>query len=261
MVPLPAYLRSLWERRHFMLALARSENRKLRSNAALGAVWSVLDPLLQAFIYFMLYSVIRGGSRAMEFLPVVIGGILLFRLALAAMTEGGKSLKQSKSLVLNSTFPRALFPVTTVFKGVLTMPPAIAVWLAFQLALGASLSWGVLLLPVLFAFQVVSMVGMSLLVCTVVVYFKDAENAVQYLARMMFFVTPVIYPVSLLSDSLRAVLSWQPYFALFASYQEIFNGGAPSLWQVTQIVLWAVVLLVIGLRVFRRHEHEFAIRL
>ena len=259
-VPLRDYLESLWERRQFILALARSENRRMRSNAALGALWSVLDPLFQALVYFMLYTVIRG-SRNMDFLPVVIGGFLMFRMALAAVSEGGRSLKQSKNLVLNSTFPRAVFPITTVCKGVLTLPPAIAVFLLFDIALGPTVGWSAVLFPLLFALQLVLMVGLALLVSTLVVYFKDAENAVQYVIRLMFFVTPVIYPVSLLSDSLQAVLSWQPYFALFAAYQEIFSGGWPSLWQVVQVALWAVVTLVAGLRIFRRYEHEFAMRL
>lgn len=260
MVPLREYIRSLWERRQFILALARSDNRKMRSNSALGGLWSMLDPLFQSLLYFVLYTTIRGGKN-MDFLPVIIGGFLLFRLALAAMSDGGRSLKQSKGLVLNSTFPRALFPITTVCKGVLMMPPAIAVIVVFNVALGPTLGWSAILFPLLFALQVVMMVGLALLVATIVVYFKDADNAVQYVIRLMFFITPVIYPVSLLSDSLQAILAWQPYFALFASYQAIFSGAWPSLWQVVQVALWTVAMLAIGLRIFRRYEHEFAIRL
>jgi ABC-type polysaccharide/polyol phosphate export permease len=135
------------------------------------------------------------------------------------------------------------------------------VYVVFYVALGASGGWSLLWLPVLFAFQVVLMVGLALLVSTIVVYFKDAENAVQYVARLMFFTTPVIYPVTLLPDSMRTVLSFQPFFALFASYQVILDGGVPGLWQMTQVVIWACLLLAVGLRVFRRHEHEFAMRL
>lgn len=260
MLPLGEYLRSLWERRQFILALARSDNRKMRSNSALGGLWSVLDPLIQSLLYFVLYTTIRGGKN-MDFLPVIIGGFLMFRLALSAMSDGGRSLKQSKGLVLNSTFPRALFPITTVCKGVLMMPPAIAVMVLFNIALGPTLGWSVLMFPLLFALQLVMMVGLALLIATIVVYFKDADNAVQYMIRLMFFITPVIYPVSLLSDNLQAVLAWQPYFTLFASYQAILSGAWPSLWQLAQVALWAVVTLAIGLRVFRRYEHEFAIRL
>lgn len=259
--PLGPYLRSLWERRQFMLALARSEARSKRSNAALGALWSLLDPLLQAFLYFMLFSVIRGGQRPMEFLPVLIGSMFLFRMVMSGFGDGGKSIKKSKGLLLNSSFPRALFPLTTVCREVMTLPPAVAVTAVFHIALGPPLSWSLLLLPVLFALQVLLMVGVSLLMSTLLVYFKDAENAVQYVSRLMFFITPVIYPVTLLNDSMRAVLSWQPFFALFSSYQAILDGRAPTLWQVVQVMLWAVVLLVVGLRTFRRHEHEFAMRL
>lgn len=259
--PLAPYIRSLWERRRFMLEMARAEIRGQRSSAALGAVWTVLDPLFQGAIYFLLFTVIRRGGRPIDFLHVLIGGMFLFQLALEAVSQGGRSLKSSKNLVLNSTFPRALFPLTTVCKGVMTLPPAIAVYAVFHVALGAPFGWGLLLLPVLFALQLMLMVGLSLLVSTLVVFFKDAENAVNYVTRLLFFTTPVIYPYYLLPDSLRLVLSFQPFFALFASYQAILDGSVPGLWQMAQVVIWAVLVLVVGLRVFRRHEHEFAMRL
>lgn len=259
--PLGPYIRSLWQRRRFMLEMARAEIRGQRSSAALGAVWSVLDPLFQGGIYFLLFTVIRRGGRPIDFLHILIGGMFLFQLALGALNQGGRSLKSSKNLVLNSTFPRALFPLTTVCKVVMTLPPAIAVYAVFHVALGAPLGWGLLLLPMLFALQVMLMLGLSLLVSTLVVFFKDAENAVSYVTRLLFFTTPVIYPYDLLPDSLRPVLSFQPFFALFTSYQVILDGGVPELWQIAQVVVWAALLLVVGLRVFRRHEHEFAMRL
>jgi teichoic acid transport system permease protein len=259
--PLRPYIRSLWERRRFMLAMARGEIRGQRSSAALGAVWSVLDPLFQGAIYFLLFTIIRRGGRPIDFLHVLIGGIFLFQLAIGALNQGGRSLKSSKNLLLNSTFPRAVFPLATVCKGVLTLPPAIAIYAVFHAALGAPFGWGLLLLPALFAFQVMLMVGLSLLVSTLVVFFKDADNAVNYITRLLFFTTPVIYPYELLPESLRPVLSFQPFFALFSSYQTILDGNVPGLWQMTQVVIWAVIALVVGLRVFRRHEHEFAMRL
>jgi teichoic acid transport system permease protein len=259
--PLAPYLRSLWARRRFMVELARADLRGKRSSTVLGGLWGVLDPLFQAGIYYMLFTIIREGQRPTEFLHVLIGGVFLFQLALASLTEGGRSIKGGKSLMLNSSFPRALLPITTVCRGVMGFLPAVFVYGAFHVALGAPYGWGLLLLPVLFGLQLVLMVGIALLTSTIVVFFQDAGNVLQYIGRVLFFTTPVIYPLAIIPDDIRAVLSWQPFFALFASYQEVLDGGVPSAGLLVQIVLWSIGFLSVGGWVFLRHEREFAIRL
>src|SRR5579871_857736 len=82
------YIAAVWERRTFMVALARSDIRTARSRTALGNIWNVLDPLFQASIYFFLYLVLRkGASGKNNFLPILIGGIYLFSLTMAALNE------------------------------------------------------------------------------------------------------------------------------------------------------------------------------
>jgi ABC-type polysaccharide/polyol phosphate export permease len=259
--PIVPYVRELWGRRRFMVELARAELRGKHSSTALGRLWGILDPLFQAAIYYMLFTIIRRGARPTEFLHVLIAGIFLFQLALSAITEGGRSIRKSKSLMLNSTFPRALFPLTTVCLAVMRFGPAVPVYAAFHLGLQAPVGWGLLLLPALFAIQVVLMLGLALLVSTLVVLFKDAGNVVQYIGRVLFFVTPVIYPLDSIPSDIRDLISWQPFFALFACYQEVFDGRTPGLSLVIQAVLWAGGLLIVGSRVFLRHERELAIRL
>jgi ABC-type polysaccharide/polyol phosphate export permease len=104
-------------------------------------------------------------------------------------------------------------------------------------------------------------VGIALLVSTYVVLVPDGNNMVQYVSRILFFATPVIYPVSLLPPAAKAVVQWQPLFPFFASYQAILGGGVPSPGQVVLSALWAGVLLVAGARVFLRHERQFALHL
>jgi ABC-type polysaccharide/polyol phosphate export permease len=259
--PVVPYTKALWGRRRFMLELARSELRGTQSSTAFGRLWAILDPLLQAGIYYMVFTIIRRGARPTEFLPVLIAGVFLFQLALSAVTEGGQSIRSSKNLMLNSTFPRALFPITTVCRGVMRFAPAVPVYAAFHLGLRAPLEWGLVLLPVLFTVQIVLMVGLALLLSTVVAFFKGAGNAIQYVGRVLFFATPVIYPLAAIPDGIYGMLSWQPFFALFASYQKIFGGNVPGSGLLLQAALWAAGFLIVGTRVFLRHERELATRL
>jgi len=259
------YLTSLWDRRQFMVELARADLRSARSSTALGSIWTVLDPLFQAAIYFFLYTIIRGGKSGgvdnTQFLPVLIGGLFLFSLSLAALGEGGQSIRRSKSLMLNSSFPRALLPVTSVYKSLRKFVPCIAVFVVLFPLTGGKLGSGLFLLPLLFALQIMMNIGIALLVSTFVVLVPDGNNLMSYVSRVLFFATPVVYPVALLPPGPKMLIAWQPLFPLFASYQAIFSGQIPSAGLVVQTALWSIVLLVAGAQVFLRHERQFALHL
>jgi teichoic acid transport system permease protein len=254
------YVAALWTRRQFLVELARADLRADRSRKKLGNLWSVFDPLFQALVYFFLYNVLRPGART-GFLPILIGGIFLFQLSMASFTEAGSSIKRGRGLMLKSTFPRALLPLSTLFKVYRRFIPSACVFLVLFPLVGGRFGAGVFVLPLIFALQIVMNVGIALLVSTYVTLVPDGTNMIQYLTRLLFFATPVIYPISILPPGARLLVFWQPLFPLFASYQAILSGGVPSFSLILQTTLWAFALLAIGIRVFLRREREFAIHL
>ena len=126
---------------------------------------------------------------------------------------------------------------------------------------GGQLGPGLFVLPLLFAIHIVMNVGIALLVSTFVVLVPDGSNVMAYVTRVLFFATPVIYPVVLLPDFARLLVGWQPLFALFASYQAVFSGGCRAPVSSSRPPLWSMVLLVLGGRTFLRHERQFALHL
>ncbi len=256
------YVGSLWDRRQFMIELARADLRSLRTSTALGNIWGVLDPLFQAGIYYFLYTVLRRGSTSQtQFLPVLIGAFFLFGLSMSALNEGGASIKRAKGLILNSTFPRALLPVTSVYKSLRNFVPSACVFAVIFPLVGGKIGTGLFVLPLLFVLQTMMSVGIALLVSTFVTLVADASNVMTYVTRVLFFATPVVYPVSLLPGSAKLIVAWQPLFPLFASYQAIFSGGVPSLFYMVETAFWSVFLLVVGIQVFLRNERKFAMSL
>jgi teichoic acid transport system permease protein len=256
------YVSALWDRRQFMIELARADLRTLRTSTALGNIWSVLDPLFQASIYFFLYAVLRKGStNSNAFLPVLIADFFLFQLSMAALGDGGASITRARGLMLNSTFPRALLPVTAVYKSIRNFVPSACVLAVLFPLLGGKLGSGLFLLPMLFVIHVVMNVGLALLVSTFVTLVPDGKNVMTYVTRVLLFATPVVYPVALLPSSAKLIIGWQPLFPLFSCYQAVFTGTVPSATLLIESALWAIALLVIGGQLFLRHEREFAMHL
>jgi ABC-type polysaccharide/polyol phosphate export permease len=254
------YLRALWERRLFMQELARADLRTERSGRVLGNLWAVLNPLFQAGIYYFLYTVLRSGANN-GFLPILIANFFFFGLTLSALGEGGSSIKRGKGLMLSSTFPRALLPITSIYKSLRQFLPAACVLVVLFPLVGGTVAPGLLALPLVFTLQVIMNIGIALAVSTYVVLVPDGSNLVQWVTRILFFATPVIYPVALLPPAAKAVLQFQPLYPIFASYQAIFGGGTPNPGLVAVSALWAGGLLLVGARVFLKHEREFALYL
>ena len=263
--PLRTYFSDLWDRRAFLVELARSDIRGARSNTTLGSLWALLDPLFMAAIYFFLFTVIRrGGGRGSDFVPLIVAGFLHFQITGGAITAGGKSIRGGKNLMLNSTFPRALLPLSTVYRLILTYLPSIPIILgAMLLFFGPADAFSVHQLwffPV-FSLQIIISTGLALLVATTVVFFADVTNLMSYVSRVMLFSSPIIYPVDALSTEIVDILRFQPLFGVFAAYQTMLSGEQPDLTMLGISALWAVVLLVGGFWVFLRYERRFASRL
>jgi teichoic acid transport system permease protein len=259
---LPDYLSDLATRRTFIRELAGAEVRGQRSSTFLGELWTLADPLFQAGIYWFLFVMIRGnagGGRSTEYVTAIIGSVFLFNYTRISIGDGGRAILRHKGLVLNAVFPRALLPISEVYKGFLSTLPAFAIYAIIHVAVGAPITQAFLVLPLLLAVLTVTNLGLALLFSTATAYFKDVSNLLNYVIRLLTFATPVVYPVSTLSPSIRAYLSWNPLFALFSAFQAIIAGQMPAAGLVLQSIGWAVLLLIAGVWVFLRHERSFAL--
>lgn len=261
--PFREYIGAAWDRRHFVTSMAKADLRGPRSRTFLGEVWAVMDPLFQAAVYWFLISTIRRGSTAdpTERLTILISGIFLFSFTMTVVGSGGRSIIRNKGLMLNSTFPRVLLPATEVYKGLLDLGPSLAVYAVIHLLLGGPVGPGLFVLPLLIVLQVLISTSLALIFATLTVYVRDMSNFLDYIMRILFFTTPILYPVSLLPPLAKTLLQINPFFALFACYQAVVTGGVPSITYILQSVFWVILLGVVGYRTFVSRERNFALRL
>lgn len=257
--PLSEYVADVLDRRQFIVELAGAEVRGQRSSTFLGELWSLIDPVFQAAIYFFLFLVIRGGS-AFDELSTIIGCVFLFNFTRISIADGGRAILRHKGLVLNAVFPKALLPIAEVYKGFLSTLPALAVYaVLYVVILREPVTQAVLVLPLLMVIQATLNLGFAFLFSTATAYFRDVSNLLQYLLRLLTFATPVIYPVSILPPGIRQVLAFNPLFALFSSYQSVIGGQMPSGGDLFQSIFWALLLFTSGAWVLLRHERSFGL--
>jgi teichoic acid transport system permease protein len=261
--PLRPYLHELWDRRRFVKTLARTEIQGKRASMVAGQLWALLDPLFQAGIYFLLIQIVRGGEGGRgtaHYMTLLISGVFLFNFTRRSLMDGARSVIGGRGLLLNSAFPRALLPISAVYKALLELAPAGIVYLVIHIAAGRPIGAGIAFLPTLLVLHTALNLGLALLFAALTVFMRDVTQLLGYLLRVLFFTTPVLYPVSFLPPGVRTAMWWfNPLFPVFAAYQEVVGGGAPTMGQLVGSLFWAGLFLVVGVGLFLSHERSFAL--
>jgi teichoic acid transport system permease protein len=260
--PLRKYFRELWRRRQFAFELARSNLRAQNYNTALGQLWLVLNPLFLGLVYFMLVTIVRGDSRGATFLAHLMLGVFAFRLVASSIRQGSKSVTSGGRLILNTAFPRALLPIASVIGAIMRFLPTLVVYAVIHALAGLPLTpevlWGIPILLLMICFAT----GMTMLVATAQVYFRDTRNFLPFFLRIWVFASPILYYADEVPDTLRFVLYVNPLYPMLTALSEAVNfGRTPSAGLLAASIAWAAAALLVGAFLFISREREFAIRL
>ena len=260
--PIRPYLRELWRRRHFAVELARTDLRARHFNTTLGQLWLVVNPLLLAFVYFTLVTIVRGGNRGSEFLAHLMLGLFAFRFVRSCIRQGARSVVGGGRLILNMAFPRTLLPLASVLTGLIRFLPMLLIYAVVHaiagLPVGPHLLWAI---PIL-AFLVVFASGATMLVAAVQVYFRDLREFLIYVLRILLFASPILYYADEVPERLRPVVAANPLYPMLGSLSDVVNQGQnPSLGFFLASLAWAVGAFVVGALFFVSREREFAVRL
>ncbi|HXV58808.1 MAG TPA: ABC transporter permease [Gaiellaceae bacterium] len=260
--PVKPYLRELWRRRQFALELARSNLRAQNYNTALGQLWLVLNPLLLGIVYFMLVTIVRGDSRGSQFLAHLLLGVFTFRLVSGSIRTGAKSVTSGGRLILNTAFPRALLPLASVLESILRFLPTLLIYAVIHAVAGLPLTpeilWGIPILALMVCFAA----GMTMLVATAQVYFRDVRNFLPFFLRIGIFASPILYYADEVPDRIRFILYVNPLAPMLTALSDAVNlGETPSAGLLAASLAWAAGALVVGGLLFVSREREFAIRL
>ena len=261
--PMRPYLRELWRRRQFALQLSKTKLRAKHFDTALGQLWLVVTPLLMACVYFLLITVIRGGSRGPDFFAHLVAALFVFHLFSQSVQQGANSIVGGGKLILNTAFPRILLPFSSVVWAFRRFLPTIPIAAVIHLVVGVPVGWGILFVIPVVAVTLLIATGVACFVAALQVYFRDLSNLLPHVLRIWLYTTPILYTAEQADERGLGVFLWLNPMApvirsLAASvdHQElpdptIFLGG----------LAWGIGLFLFGVLFFISRERELAVRL
>jgi teichoic acid transport system permease protein len=264
------YVRDMWSRRLFAMELARAELRTANSGTGLGQLWLILNPLLLTFVYYLLVAILRSNSGGMSFLAHVMAGMFLYYFFSSSVTGGAASIVSSGRLILNTAFPKALLPLSVVLVSFWRFLPSLLIYVVVHLAAGLDVSWATLWAFVPMVCMVVLAAGMSMLLATLNVYFRDTRSFLPYIMRIWLYMSPVLWTVESVQGKISSDLAWvsvplrfgNPLFSIIGSWSDcVVRGTFPGWGMLGTSAAWAVGGFLLGSYVLLSREREFAVRL
>lgn len=258
--------RELWKFRELFLFFAWRDVKVRYKQTALGALWAVLQPFMLMVVFTIFFNRLGGIQSGDVPYPVfVYSGLVLWQLFASSLTSASNSVVGNGSIITKVYFPRLIVPVSAMGTAVVDFVAACGMLVILMWWYGVSPTWGMLFLPVPVLFCVVTAVGFGCLVSALNVSYRDFRYTVPFVIQLWLFATPTVYmnladsSVADASGLLNSLLIYgNPMTAIVGSFRAAVLGQpVPSVMVMSSGVM-AVVVLLLGLAVFRRFESRFA---
>jgi len=250
-------LKNIWQRRELLWYIVKLQMKAEKKNKALGFAWSFLDPLLLLLVYIVLVHYIfgRGGP---QFPVLLFIALLSWRWFTSSLSRSVTSVTSKVGLIQSVRFPLAVLPLSGIIIGFFDWLFGFVILLPMLFIFEASLTVNILWLPLLLLIQFVGTVGACLIVAVVGTYLSDLGNIIQFLIRLGFYLSPILYSVEGMVPERLTMLYMlgNPFAGLMESYKSVVIRGAPP----NEYALWGAAVAVIaflgGLWYFSRDEYK-----
>jgi ABC-2 type transport system permease protein len=248
---------------------AVTEFKRVYFGTVLGYLWSLIRPLmLFCVLLFVFTQVFKVGSEDVEhYAPLLLMGIVLYTFFQEATTNAVTSVVTQEGVVRKTQFPRLVIPLSTVLTGVFNLTLNLVIIVVFVFAFGVDPAWTWLLFPfcVLFLFILAAAVSMGLSV--LYVRFRDIAIIWVVLAQVLFYGTPILYPVDFKGETFERLMMINPLAVIFeqARVWVLHEPNAPTALQAANGWLGLlpaaaifVFVCVLGAWIFKRDAPRVA---
>jgi lipopolysaccharide transport system permease protein len=245
--------RSLPQLAELLYVLVRKELKARYKNRFLGYVWALANPFAFAFVYWIAFKFIMR-LEIENYSLYLITGMFPWVWLSVGVTGATRSFVVNASLIKKVSLPRAILPLGNVAQEMVhfgfALPAIIAfLWFAGEIRPSASWLWQV---PVLLALQVAFVYPLALSFALANAYVRDIEYLVGIGFSLMFFATPMVYPIAMVPEAYRHYFELNPLHAMMQSWRTVFLQGTLDVRHLAYAAAFAAVTGVIAWLLYRK---------
>lgn len=255
-------LKALWAYRGFILGSVKREFQLKYRDSMLGAAWTVLNPLAMILIYTLIFSQVMhtklpGIDSNFAYSIYLCAGVITWGMFAEITGRALTIFLENANLLKKLSFPRLCLPTVVVLNAGLNFAIIFGLFALFLLITGNFPGWVFLGLIPLLVIQTAFAIGLGITLGVLNVFFRDVGQLFGVVLQFWFWLTPIVYPVTILPEYVRSLMELNPMAGLMSAYQGILVGGQWPQWQTLwPVTLLAVLLCGLGIRLFRKHAGE-----
>lgn len=252
--------RELWKYRELLYFLTKRDIQVRYKQTVLGGLWAIIQPFFTMVVFSLFFGrLAKMPSDGIPYPIFVYAGLLPWTYFANALAASGNSLVGNANLITKVYFPRVIVPMSGAVGGLIDFFVALLVLAAMMAYYGMVPGWGILLFPALLALTFFCAIGVGMWLSALNVQYRDIRYVIPFLIQIWMFVTPVIYPVSLVGKHWRWLLALNPMGGLIEAFRAALLGHQPIPWGLLGISTAVIFgLCLTGLYYFKAMERTFA---
>jgi lipopolysaccharide transport system permease protein len=247
----------MWNYRELIKNLTIAEFKNRYQNTSLGFFWSILSPLLLALVLYVVFRSLNGGDK--NFSLNLLVGIMTWRFFAVGTATSLHSIVSRASLVTKVFIPRQILVLSTALSALLSSVLEFVILLPIIAILLHTVPITTLLFPVFHIIYLFFIFGLGTLLASFYVYFRDLNEIWEVLLNILFFASPIIYPLSAVPGFLLNYYKLNPVTQFMGMYRSVMVAGTlPSLESVVIVVGISAIVFFLGQYAFGRLQRRFA---
>jgi lipopolysaccharide transport system permease protein len=259
--------RPLWElpgRFDLILSLTRRELAARYKGSVLGVFWAVLTPVVTIAIFTFIFAGIFGArfgasGSAWDYALYLFCGVLPWSAFQESVQLSSQTIVSHANLVKRVVFPLEILPVSQALSSLMNQMFGTVALLLAALIIEHQLHPTILLLPVVVVPQFIAMLGASWLVASLGLFLRDMVQGIALLLMAWMYLTPIIYPESIVPERFRPFINVNPFTPLIRNYRRlILEGAMPDWYGLAYFTLFALICFIFGYWWFARTRRSFA---
>lgn len=258
--PLRERLGELLDGRDLYVLLVGRELRTRYKQTALGVTWVVLQPLVPAVIFGIVFGTFaRLPSAGAPYFLFALSGLVIFGLFSSAVSRAGTAFIRDGQLVTKVYFPRAILPLAGGSSAIVDFVVGLAVVLVLMAITGHIPTFAAVTIPLIAILMLALGLGVGLGVSALSAHYRDFALAIPFVLQVLLYASPVVYSAELVPPSLQALYWLNPIVAPIEAFRSALLGTpAPTVGQIAGSLLTGSAVVAVGVLVFSRVSRDLA---
>ncbi len=246
--------------KELLLTLAMRDIKVRYKQSILGVGWAILQPFSLMIIFTLVFSkFVKVPSDGIPYPIFSYCALLPWTFFSTALTFSSTSLINNRNLVTKIYFPREIFPISATIACFFDFIIASFIFIAMMFYYKISFTLNLLWIPLIVIIQIILVLGLGFISGALNVFFRDIKYIVPLAIQIWMYLSPIIYPLSIIPKKYLSLYMLNPMSGIIDSYRRvILNGTSPNYQYIFISFVVSVVIMIFSYKIFKKFEGNFA---